>query len=128
MEDEINHSHLELIKNKIYSPKNLENEIYISRKRKNIEKFYYKRAEDLFNNLNYKEVYICGLGACVNHAVKIALITVDCIPGTKIENIETKTITHKDEFRDKLTGLTATINENRMSNFIKIKVIKEKNI
>jgi hypothetical protein len=116
---------LEQIKNKVYSSKKKENEIYVSRKRKNIEKFYYKRAEELLICKNFKEIFICGLGACLNHAVKISLIVVDCIPNTKIEEIDTKTISHLDEFKNLDTGEIEVRQEERMSNFIKIKITKK---
>jgi hypothetical protein len=93
---------VKFVKNNALTTKNKENEIYVSRKRKNknIVKFYYERAYSLLNELNYKEIYVCGLGACLNDAIKIALFIVDALNGVEISNIETKTITHIDDFRN----------------------------
>ena len=48
---------MEIIKHKVYSEKKKENEIFISRKRKNPEKFYADRGFELFNNKNYEEIF-----------------------------------------------------------------------
>ena len=116
---------LEIVKNKIISNKKFENEIFISRKRKNPTKFYYERAYDLFFKLNFKDIYLYGLGSCVNLAVKTALIIIENIPNLKIELIETKTINHVDEFIDKNDMSLNFKNEERKSNLIKFKITKK---
>ena len=49
---------IKMLKRKV-NKENKQNEIYISRKRKgkNIVKFYYNRALELFNNKNYNEKF-----------------------------------------------------------------------
>ncbi len=95
-----NSLNIKFVKNKILPKNNQENEIYISKKRNNIQKFYFERAYELFNKMNYKEIYVCGLGACVNHAVKVALTIIDGLNNISIENVETKSINHTDEYID----------------------------
>jgi DNA-binding protein len=75
-----------------------ENEIYISRKRINFEKFYYERAYELIYHKKYKEVKICGLGACLNKAIKVALKIQEALPNIKIGEIITSTVTHVDDY------------------------------
>lgn len=87
-------------KNKLLTPKKIENEIYISRKRKNIEKFYFERAYELIYDKNFKEIYICGLGSCVNFAVRTALLISNSIPGVKVDKIDTQTVNYLDEYKD----------------------------
>lgn len=99
-----------------------ENKIYISlkRKSKNIMQFYYNRVRDLIYNYNYKEIYICGLGACVNYAIKLALYCKDLIPALEIANISTKTITHFDEFINENDKQRIATSNERKSNYIEI--------
>ena len=87
-------------KHKVFSEKKPENEIFISRKRKNPDKFYSDRAFQLFNKLNYKEVYMCGLGACVSLAVSASLNLMDITNDLKIEDITTSTVKHVDDYID----------------------------
>ena len=89
-----------MVKNSIYKEKIKENEIYISNKRVGYEKFYYKRAYKLIYELNYKEIYIHGLGACINKAVRVALFITDCLPDLIIHNVETDTVALLDDFID----------------------------
>jgi DNA-binding protein len=95
---------LKMIKNSVYGGKKKDNEIFISGKRVNYEKFYYKRAFELVHDKNFKEITIYGLGACVNKAVKTALFIADSIPSLTVTNIETDTVNFVDDFVDKNTN------------------------
>ena len=64
------------------------NEIYISRKRQQVEKFYYKRAYNLIFSQNFKEIFICGLGSCVNLAVKVALFILEALPNSSTNLVD----------------------------------------
>jgi len=122
-----NNNNIILLIHKI-KKENLKNEIYISRKRKsnNINQFYFKRASKLFNDLNYDEIFICGLGSCVNDAIKIAIFINEAMPNIIIDNINTETITHFDEYLNEETKELIDIKNDRKSNLIKIKLIKKK--
>jgi hypothetical protein len=91
---------IKMIKNKVHSVKKQPNEIYISGKRVNYEKFYYKRVYKLIYDDNLKEIHIHGLGACVNKAVRIALFITDCIPSLTVSSIDTSTVNLTDDFID----------------------------
>lgn len=80
-----------MIKNKIHSEKKKENEIYISAKKRNYVKMYFERAYELFQNKNYKEIFIYGLGICVSSAVNLSLTIIDGISCLKINKIDTET-------------------------------------
>ncbi len=103
------------------------NEIYISRKRKNkdIKKFYYSRATKLFNDKGFKKLYICGIGACVNEAIKISLFITEAMPSVEIGEITTETINHFDEFINEETKERIEVKEDRKSNKIKIELLKK---
>ena len=118
-------SNIKMIKSK-YKGKYTENKIFISlkRKAKNINQFYYKRVQELINDKNYKEVYICGIGACVNEAIKVSLFIVDLIPQLKVSSIQTDTINHFDEYIDINTKKRIGTTEDRKSNIITIKIEK----
>ena len=118
-------NNIKMIKTK-YNGNSAENKIFISlkRKSKNINQFYYKRVQELINNKNYKEVYICGIGACVNEAIKVSLFIVDLIPQLKISSINTDTISHFDEYIDINTKKRIGTTEDRKSNIITIKIEK----
>ena len=118
-------NNIKMIKTK-YNGNSAENKIFISlkRKSKNINQFYYKRVQELINNKNYKEVYICGIGACVNEAIKVSLFIVDLIPQLKISSINTDTISHFDEYIDINTKKRIGTTEDRKSNLITIKIEK----
>jgi hypothetical protein len=116
---------LKFVKNKVYSKKINQNEIFISRKRKNVEKFYYERAYELFYKLGFKEIFIYGLGACVNYAAKLSLHLVENLPNLKIDKIETETINHIDDYKNIDDDRLFIRKNDRMSNLIKIKLIKE---
>ena len=122
-----NNNNITLLKHKI-KKENLKNEIYISRKRKsnNINQFYFKRASKLFNDLKYNEIFICGLGSCVNDAIKIAIFINEAMPNIIIDNINTETITHFDEYLNEETKELIDTKNDRKSNLIKIKLIKKK--
>ena len=122
MNDENN---IKMIKTK-YSGDYQENKIFISlkRKSKNIYQFYYKRVQELINNKNYKKIYLCGIGACVNEAIKISLYIVDLIPQLKVSSIKTDTINHFDEYIDINTKKRIGTTEDRRSNLITIKLEK----
>jgi hypothetical protein len=102
---------------------------FISRKRKyknskgGIEKFYYQRAHFLIFDKHYKEIFICGLGACLNLAVSTALTLCECIPKLKVENISTETVNHFDDYIDEGTQQIEVKGEERKSNLIKIKLM-----
>ena len=117
---------IKMLKRKV-NKENKQNEIYISRKRKgkNIVKFYYNRALELFNNKNYNEIYICGIGACVNEAIKVALFIIEAIPSVEQSNIITDTISHFDEYINEETNERIGVKEDRRPNIIKIKLIKK---
>ena len=117
---------IKMIKAK-YTGNNKENKIFISlkRKSKNINQFYYKRIQELINDKNYKEVYLCGIGACVNEAIKISLYVTDLIPQLKVSSIKTDTINHFDEYVDVNTKIRVGTTEDRKSNMITIKLEKE---
>ena len=118
-------SNIKMIKSK-YIGKCTENKIFISlkRKAKNINQFYYKRVQELINDKNYKEVYICGIGACVNEAIKVSLFIVDLIPQLKVSSIQTDTINHFDEYIDINTKKRIGTTEDRKTNIITIKIEK----
>ena len=117
---------IKMIKAK-YTGNNKENRIFISlkRKSKNINQFYYNRIQELINDKNYKEVYICGIGACVNEAIKVSLYVTDLIPQLKVSSIKTDTINHFDEYVDVNTKRRVGTTEDRKSNMITIKIEKE---
>ena len=117
---------IKMIKAK-YTGNNKENRIFISlkRKSKNINHFYYNRIKELINDKNYKEVYICGIGACVNEAIKVSLYVTDLIPQLKVSSIKTDTINHFDEYVDVNTKIRVGTTEDRKSNMITIKIEKE---
>ena len=117
---------IKMIKTK-YTGNNKENKIFISLKRKsqNINQFYYKRIQELISDKNYKEVFICGIGACVNEAIKVSLYVTDLIPKLKVSSIKTDTINHFDEYVDANTKRRIGTREDRKSNIITIKIEKE---
>ena len=117
---------IKMIKAK-YTGNNKENKIFISlkRKSKNINQFYYKRIQELINDKNYKEVYLCGIGACVNEAIKVSLYVTDLIPQLKVSSIKTDTVNHFDEYVDVNTKRRVGTTEDRKSNMITIKIEKE---
>ena len=123
---------LKFNKNKVHSKKAKENEIFISKKRsykskdsKSLEKFYYQRAHSLIFDKHFKELFVCGLGACLNLAVKTALTLTQCIPSLYVENVTTETVTHVDDYLDEETKLLEMRTEDRKSNLIRIKLIKK---
>ena len=95
---------------------------FLKRKSKNINQFYYKRVQELINDKKYKEIYICGIGACVNEAIKVSLYIVDLIPSLKVSTIKTDTINHFDEYIDIYTKKRIGTTEDRKSNMITIKI------
>ena len=104
------------------------NEIYISRKRHpklNLQKFYFTRIDKLFNTFNYKEIYLYGLGACVNDAIRIALFTKETIPSVNIKSITSDTISLYDEYISKTTSERVLTSTARKTNLIKIKLTKD---
>ena len=113
---------IKMIKTKYYE--NSENKIFISlkRKSKNINQFYYNRVKELINDKKYKEIYICGIGACVNEAIKISLFIIELIPNLKITEIKTNTINHFDEYIDINTKKRIGTTYDRKSNLISIKI------
>ena len=117
---------IKMIKAK-YTGNNKENRIFISlkRKSKNINQFYYNRIKELINDKNFKEVNICGIGACVNEAIKVSLYVTDLIPQLKVSSIKTDTINHFDEYVDVNTKRRIGTTEDRKSNMITIKIEKE---
>ena len=121
MEEEENN--IKMIKTKYYDI--TENKIYISlkRKSKNINQFYYKRVKELITEKKYKEIYICGIGACVNEAIKISLFITELIPNLKIDEIKTSTVNHFDEYIDINTKKRIGTTNDRKSNLISIKLI-----
>ena len=121
MEEEENN--IKMIKTKYYD--NTENKIYISlkRKSKNINQFYYKRVKELITEKKYKEIYICGIGACVNEAIKISLFITELIPNLKIDEIKTSTVNHFDEYIDINAKKRIGTTNDRKSNLISIKLI-----
>ena len=116
-------SEIKMVKSKYYS--NEENKIYISLKRKSktINQFYYKRAKELINDKKYKEIYICGIGACVNEAIKVVLSIIELMPNLKIDEIKTDTISHFDEYINVNTKKRIGATEDRKSNLISIKIV-----
>ncbi len=120
MEDSNN---IKMIKSKYYD--NTENKIFVSlkRKSKNINQFYYKRVKELINDKKYKEIYICGIGACVNEAIKISLFITELIPDLKVDEIKTSTVNHFDEYIDINTKKRIGTANDRKSNLISIKII-----
>ena len=118
-------NNIKMIKTK-YVGKYAENKIFVSlkRKSKNINQFYYKRVQELINDKKYKEIYICGIGACVNEAIKISLYIIDLIPQLKVSSIKTDTINHFDEYIDINTKKRIGSTEDRKSNIINIKIEK----
>ena len=127
MENNNNNNNITLLKHKI-KKENLKNEIFISSKRKinNINQFYFKRASKLFNDLKYNEIFICGLGSCVNEAIKISIFITEAMPNIIIDNINTETILHFDEYLNEETKELIDTKNDRKSNLIKIKLIKKK--
>ena len=116
-------SEIKMVKSKYYS--NEENKIYISlkRKSKSINQFYYKRAKELINDKKYKEIYICGIGACVNEAIKVVLFIIELMPNLKIDEIKTDTISHFDEYINVNTKKRIGATEDRKSNLISINIV-----
>ena len=120
MEDSNN---IKMIKSKYYD--NSENKIFVSlkRKSKNINQFYYKRVKELINDKKYKEIYICGIGACVNEAIKISLFITELMPELKVDEIKTSTVNHFDEYININTKKRIGTTNDRKSNLISIKII-----
>ena len=118
-------NNIKMIKTK-YIGKYAENKIFVSlkRKSKNINQFYYKRVQELINDKKYKEIYLCGIGACVNEAIKISLYIIDLIPQLKVSSIKTDTINHFDEYIDINSKRRIGTTEDRKSNIINIKIEK----
>ena len=116
-------NNIKMIKSKYYD--NTENKIFVSlkRKSKNINQFYYKRVKELINDKKYKEIYICGIGACVNEAIKISLFITELIPDLKVDEIKTSTVNHFDEYIDINTKKRIGTTNDRKSNLISIKII-----
>ena len=116
-------NNIKMIKSKYYD--NTENKIFVSlkRKSKNINQFYYKRVKELINDKKYKEIYICGIGACVNEAIKISLFITEVIPNLKVDEIKTSTVNHFDEYIDINTKKRIGTTNDRKSNLISIKII-----
>ena len=114
---------IKMIKSKYYD--NTENKIYVSlkRKSKNINQFYYKRVKELINDKKYKEIYICGIGACVNEAIKISLFITELMPELKVDEIKTSTVNHFDEYININTKKRIGTTNDRKSNLISIKII-----
>ena len=104
------------------------NEIYISRKRHpklNLQKFYFNRIDKLFNTLNYKEIYLYGLGACVNDAIRVALFAKETLPSINIKSITSDTIPLYDEYITTTTSERVSRSNTRKTNLIKIKLTKD---
>ena len=104
------------------------NEIYISRKRHpklNLQKFYFNRIDKLFNTLNYKEIYLYGLGACVNDAIRVALFAKETLPLINIKSITSDTIPLYDEYITTTTSERVSTSNTRKTNLIKIKLTKD---
>ena len=116
-------NNIKMIKTKYYD--NTENKIFVSlkRKSKNINQFYYKRVKELINDKKYKEIYICGIGACVNEAIKISLFITEVMPNLKVDEIKTSTVSHFDEYIDLNTKKRIGTTNDRKSNLISIKII-----
>ena len=116
-------SNIKMIKSKYYD--NTENKIFVSlkRKSKNINQFYYKRVKELINDKKYKEIYICGIGACVNEAIKISLFITELMPELKVDEIKTSTVNHFDEYININTKKRIGTTNDRKSNLISIKII-----
>ena len=116
-------NNIKMIKSKYYD--NTENKIFVSlkRKSKNINQFYYKRVKELINDKKYKEIYICGIGACVNEAIKISLFITEVMPNLKVDEIKTSTVSHFDEYIDLNTKKRIGTTNDRKSNLISIKII-----
>ena len=116
-------SNIKMIKSKYYD--NTENKIFVSlkRKSKNINQFYYKRVKELINDKKYKEIYICGIGACVNEAIKISLFITELMPELKVDEIKTSTVNHFDEYININTQKRIGTTNDRKSNLISIKII-----
>ena len=116
---------IKMIKMKYSSCNYPENKIFISlkRKSKNINQFYYKRVQELINDKKYKEIYICGIGACVNEAIKVVLFIIELMPNLKIDEIKTDTISHFDEYINVNTKKRIGETEDRKSNLISIKIV-----
>ena len=114
---------IKMIKTKYYD--NTENKIFVSlkRKSKNINQFYYKRVKELINDKKYKEIYICGIGACVNEAIKISLFITELMPELKVDEIKTSTVNHFDEYININTKKRIGTTNDRKSNLISIKII-----
>ena len=116
-------SNIKMIKSKYYD--NTENKIFVSlkRKSKNINQFYYKRVKELISDKKYKEIYICGIGACVNEAIKISLFITELMPELKVDEIKTSTVNHFDEYININTKKRIGTTNDRKSNLISIKII-----
>lgn len=121
----MSNSNVKLIKHKILAKPKV-NEIMISRKRKknNLNQFYFKRANKLFTNFDFKEIFVSGMGACVNEAISLSLFIVDAMPNVSIGAISSSTVTHYDEYVQNETNERIEVKENRKSNIIKIQLIK----
>ena len=118
--------HFSFKKNRVFCEKPQSYEIFISKLKKNPEKIYLERGLELFRNLSVDEIYVCGLGACVTLAVKIALKVTDILPSVVIEKIETSTITQNDDYINNITK-DVIRKQDRHSNLIKIKLKKINN-
>jgi hypothetical protein len=57
----------------------------------------------MFYKQSFKEIYICGLGSCLNSAVKIALNIIDICSNVSIDKVETESIILQDDYKDSQT-------------------------
>lgn len=108
-------------KNKVLCEKPKFNEIFISRSKRNPEKIYLERGLELFKTHSVDEVFVSGLGSCLSLAVRISLKITDILPSVRIEEINTSTITHNDDYID-INSKEIERRSDRNSNLIKIKL------
>ena len=103
-----------------------DNKIYISLKSRkiNLNKFYLKRVEKLINEKKMTRFFVCGLGACVNFAVKFALFCVESNKELRIGKITTSTVGFRDEFLDLETEECVEVKNDRKNNLIEIEILK----
>ncbi len=123
MDDLVNKENKLFKKNKVLAEKAKFNEIFISRSKRNPEKIYLERGLELFKTHSVEEIYVCGLGSCLSLAVKISLKITDILTAVKIEEINTSTITHNDDYID-VNSKEVERRCDRNSNLIRIKLKK----
>lgn len=118
----------------IKKSQNKENEIYINKKRLNKGKnnlltLYIKSIKECFNDKNFSETFVCGLGSCLDLALEISYHASVIIPNIKIGNITSDSISVNDDVIEPVSGNNGIKSNNnrqksRNLNLIRVQLVK----